>query len=67
MTIDATGVSTVGEPTTLTIAYDTTGARSKIDEFVGAYNSLVDNLRALVAGLDRAQLRADVGLPALDR
>lgn len=49
VTIDATGVSTVGEPTTLTIAYDTTGARSKIDEFVGAYNSLVDNLRALAS------------------
>lgn len=49
LTIDATGVSTVGEPTTLTIAYDTTGARSRIDEFVGAYNSLVDNLRALAS------------------
>ena len=49
LTIDVTGVSTVGEPTTLTIAYDTTGARTKIDALVGAYNSLVDNLRALAS------------------
>lgn len=42
-------------------------AQEALDEMVAGgfgHSELFDNLRALVAGLDRAQLRADVGLPA---
>lgn len=45
-------------------------AQEALDEMVAGgfgHSELFDNLRALVAGLDRAQLRADVGLPARDR